>query len=77
MDLVEVLALVFMLGSLELGRVGHDVWRERKFSSPGLQAYSTSNLSETQITMLRDLRDYGLVYTPGVSLHCHSSVIAF
>ena len=76
MDLVEVLALVFMLGSLELGRVGHNVRRQYTLSSHGLQAYSTSNLSETQITMLRDLRDYGLVYTPGVSFASHSSAIA-
>ncbi|SJX62343.1 probable TFB2-TFIIH subunit (transcription/repair factor) [Sporisorium reilianum f. sp. reilianum] len=45
MDLVEVLAFLFMLGSLELGR-----------------DYSTEELPETQLHMLEDFRDYGLVY---------------
>ncbi|SPO37818.1 probable TFB2 - TFIIH subunit (transcription/repair factor) [Pseudozyma flocculosa] len=44
-DLVEVLAFLFMLGSLELGR-----------------DYSTEELPETQLHMLEDFRDYGLVY---------------
>jgi len=48
MDLVEVLAFLFILGRMELGR-----------------AYSTSNLTATQKSMLNDLKDYGLVYTPG------------
>lgn len=47
MDLVEVLSLLFMLGSLTLG-----------------QAYSTQDLSPTQLHCLDDLRDYGLVYQP-------------
>ncbi|PWY99879.1 transcription factor Tfb2 [Testicularia cyperi] len=45
LDLVEVLAFLFMLGSLELGR-----------------DYSTEELPETQLHMLEDFRDYGLVY---------------
>lgn len=45
MDLVEVLAFLFMLGSLELGR-----------------DYSTEELPDTQLHMLEDFRDYGLVY---------------
>ncbi|KAK0526226.1 RNA polymerase II transcription factor B 52 kDa subunit [Tilletia horrida] len=45
MDLVDVLAFLFMLGSLQLGR-----------------DYSTHELTETQLQMLDDFRDYGLVY---------------
>ncbi|KAL7007859.1 RNA polymerase II transcription factor B 52 kDa subunit [Cystobasidiomycetes sp. EMM_F5] len=58
MDIVEVLALLFMLGSLELGR-----------------AYSVRNLSDSQVTMLKDLRDYGLIYTP--SDHVQASLDDF
>lgn len=32
------------------------------------QGYSTENLSETELSVLRDLTDYGLVYQPSVSL---------
>ncbi len=45
MDMVEVLAFLFMLGSLELGR-----------------DYSTRSFQKTQLHMLEDFRDYGLVY---------------
>ncbi|KAK0552655.1 RNA polymerase II transcription factor B 52 kDa subunit [Tilletia horrida] len=45
MDLVDVLAFLFMLGSLQLGR-----------------DYSTHELTDTQLQMLDDFRDYGLVY---------------
>ncbi|WFD34992.1 DNA-dependent ATPase protein rad54 [Malassezia cuniculi] len=48
MDLVEVLAFFFTVGSLELGR-----------------AYETAGLSPTQLQMLEELSDYGLVYRPG------------
>jgi len=46
MDLVEVLGFIFMLSTMELGRV----------------EYSTENLSGTQKAMLEDLRDYGLIW---------------
>jgi len=45
MDIVEVLALLLMLSTMELG-----------------QDYSTELLTETQIVLLEDLRDYGLVW---------------
>lgn len=45
MDDVDVLAFLFMLGSLELGL-----------------PYSKANLSQTQINMLEDLGDFGIVY---------------
>ncbi|KAL9936272.1 hypothetical protein V8E36_005114 [Tilletia maclaganii] len=45
MDLVDVLAFLFMLGSLQLGR-----------------DYSTHELTDTQLQVLDDFRDYGLVY---------------
>lgn len=44
LDIVEVLACLFMLGSLELG-----------------QEYSFSNWTSTQVQVLQDLVDYGLV----------------
>ena len=47
MDEVDILAFLFMLGSLELGL-----------------AYSKSNLTDTQIQMLQDLGDYGIIYQP-------------
>lgn len=45
MDPVDVLNFIFILGSLELGKL-----------------YQVSGLSDTQVSMLPDLRDYGLVY---------------
>ena len=45
MDEVDVLAFLFMLGSLELGL-----------------PYKKANLSQTQINMLEDLGDFGIVY---------------
>lgn len=50
MDLVEVLAFFFTVGSLELG-----------------QSYKTADLSPTQMQMVEELGDYGLVYRPGKS----------
>lgn len=45
MDEVDILAFLFMLGSLELGL-----------------PYSKANLSPTQIQMLDDLGDFGIIY---------------
>ncbi|EIM90946.1 transcription factor Tfb2 [Stereum hirsutum FP-91666 SS1] len=50
MDLVEVLSFLFMLSTMELGRV-------RQFHD-----YSAESLSDTQKAMLEDLRDYGLIW---------------
>lgn len=50
MDLVEVLAFFFTVGSLELGT-----------------SYETAGLSPTQLQMLEELSDYGLVYRPSRS----------
>lgn len=50
MDLVEVLAFFFTVGSLELG-----------------QSYKTADLSPTQLQMLEELGDYGLIYWPNKS----------
>ena len=50
MDEVDVLAFLFMLGSLELGL-----------------PYSKANLTDTQIQMLQDLGDYGIIYQPDPS----------
>ena len=47
MELVEVLAFFFTVGSLELGR-----------------CYETAGLSPTQLQMLEELSDYGLVFRP-------------
>jgi transcription initiation factor TFIIH subunit 4 len=63
MDLVEVLGFIFMLSTMELGRViifstsstNVDLMATR-------QEYSTENLSGTQKAMLEDLRDYGLIW---------------
>ncbi|KAG1469759.1 hypothetical protein G6F56_003073 [Rhizopus delemar] len=48
MDLVEVLNFFFQLGSLELGEHPKN--------------YSVDTLTQTQLQMLEDLRDYGIVY---------------
>ncbi|KXN82969.1 RNA polymerase II transcription factor B subunit 2 [Leucoagaricus sp. SymC.cos] len=48
MDLVEVLGFLFMLSTMDLGRL--------------VQEYSIENLSTTQKAMLEDLRDYGLIW---------------
>lgn len=67
MDMVEVLGFLFMLGSLELGKVSRSTtarWMMADHEGP--QAYSTSNLSRPQIQLLSDLADYGMVYRPQV-----------
>ena len=64
MDLVEVLGFIFMLSTMELGRViPFFLWVVIKsFSYLITQEYSTENLSGTQKAMLEDLRDYGLIW---------------
>jgi len=65
MDVVEVLSFLFMLSTMELGRVSngwyHIVARAHVIHLD-IQEYSTENLSQTQQAMLEDLRDYGLVW---------------
>ncbi|KDQ59131.1 hypothetical protein JAAARDRAFT_175874 [Jaapia argillacea MUCL 33604] len=51
MDLVEVLSFLFMLSTMDLGRV-------RNCNVE----YSAESLSDTQKAMLEDLRDYGLIW---------------
>jgi len=66
MDLVEVLSFLFMLSTMELGRVSHTTLAVSTVNVSGYhsntQEYSTDSLSETQKVMLEDLRDYGLVW---------------
>lgn len=66
MDLVEVLSFLFMLSTMELGRVSHMTLVASTVNITGYhsdtQEYSTDSLSETQKVMLEDLRDYGLVW---------------
>lgn len=63
MDLVEVLGFIFMLSTMELGRV---IIFSTSSTNVNLMAtrqeYSTENLSGTQKAMLEDLRDYGLIW---------------
>ena len=63
MDLVEVLGFIFMLSTMELGRV---IIISTSSTNVNLMAarqeYSTENLSGTQKAMLEDLRDYGLIW---------------
>lgn len=63
MDLVEVLGFIFMLSTMELGRV---IIFSTSTTNVNLMAtrqeYSTENLSSTQKAMLEDLRDYGLIW---------------
>ncbi|POY76297.1 hypothetical protein BMF94_0492 [Rhodotorula taiwanensis] len=56
-DLVETIGFLFMLGSLELGRVPYA-------DEILIQAYVTDNLSDVQLDTLRNLSDYGLAYLP-------------
>lgn len=66
MDLVEVFSFLFMLSTMELGRVSLGVLVVIVTNVSGYhfgtQEYSTDPLSETQKAMLEDLRDYGLVW---------------
>jgi transcription initiation factor TFIIH subunit 4 len=65
MDLVEVLGFLFMLSTMELGRVNfaHFVHSCFTLTNPFLvQEYLTENLSTTQGVLLEDLRDYGLIW---------------
>jgi transcription initiation factor TFIIH subunit 4 len=66
MDLVDVLSFLFMLSTMELGRVSNSP----SILLPKLkvhQEYSTSKLTRTQVAMLDDLRDYGLIWMRKVS----------
>lgn len=69
MDLVQVLGFLFMLGTLQLGKVGpidpFDA-EERDLIAGTMQAYTTSGLTQTQVQLLSDLADYGLVYRQNV-----------
>ena len=63
MDLVEVLGFIFMLSTMELGRVIiFNTSSTNVNLMPTRQEYSTENLSGTQKAMLEDLRDYGLIW---------------
>ena len=63
MDLVEVLGFIFMLSTMELGRVIIFSDSSMNFNlMAARQEYSTENLSGTQKAMLEDLRDYGLIW---------------
>lgn len=67
-DLVQTIGFLFMLGSLELGRVRRVLLAATQPRlTPSPQAYMTDNLSQIQHGVLRDLADYGLVYLPEVS----------
>ena len=63
MDLVEVLGFIFMLSTMELGRVIVSITSSTNVNLMATrQEYSTENLSDTQKAMLEDLRDYGLIW---------------
>lgn len=64
MDLMEVLGFLFMLSTMELGRVRLDLLSAAPplLILASVQDYSTENLGETQKAMLEDLRDYGLIW---------------
>lgn len=62
MDLVEVLGFVFMLSTMELGKVASPKYFPCVKLTENFQEYSTENLSGTQKAMLEDLRDYGLIW---------------
>lgn len=66
-----MLGFLFMLGSLVLGRVrrrAHEEVGSALIPLSLAQGYSTENFSHTELTVLRDLSDYGLVYRPSVRL---------
>ena len=63
MDLVEVLSFLFMLSTMELGRVSSCPLRPGSHSHlECAQDYSVEYLSPTQTAMLEDLRDYGIIW---------------
>lgn len=68
-DLVETIGFLFMLGSLELGRVSISHATSLFFSTDprrALQAYMCQGMSDSQLVVLSDLVDYGLVYRSSV-----------
>jgi transcription initiation factor TFIIH subunit 4 len=70
MDLVEVLGFLFMLSTMELGRVNFAHFVHLCFTLTNgflVQEYLTENLSTTQGVLLEDLRDYGLIWQSKVS----------
>lgn len=74
MDLVEVLSFLFMLSTMELGRVRQSHVFRRPINilmnCDYPQDYSAESLSDTQKAMLEDLRDYGLIWQRKVRLSC-------
>lgn len=62
MDLVEVLSFLFMLSTMQLGRVRGPLIDDKFSLIRLLQEYSTENLGVSQKAMLEDLRDYGLIW---------------
>lgn len=66
MDVVEVLALLLMLSTMELGQVSRKMHENCRNSNESSQDYSTELLTETQRVLLEDLRDYGLVWQRNV-----------
>jgi len=63
MDLVEVLSFLFMLSTMELGRVSpHCFPFKYLIDYNSLQDYSVEHISPTQTAMLEDLRDYGIIW---------------
>lgn len=75
MDLVEVLSFLFMLSTMELGRVSPGFF----FffcgcRTQGSQEYSVEHLSPTQTAMLEDLRDYGIIWQRKVSTSISHSI---
>jgi hypothetical protein len=66
MDMVDILGFFFTLSMMQIGQVSA-LFLE--FANTNvLQQYSSERLSPTQITMVADLRDFGLVYFPQVTL---------
>lgn len=68
MDLVEVSSFLLMLSTMELGRVCVLPSPMSIRLLPDIsQEYSTESLSATQLAMLADLRNYGLIWQRNVS----------
>jgi hypothetical protein len=64
MDMVDILGFFFTLSMMQIGQVS--VLFLEFVNANALQQYSSERLSPTQITMVADLRDFGLVYFPQV-----------
>ena len=63
MDLVEVLSFLFTLSTSEVGRVCLvEMGMCLQTLMTSYQDYTVENLTPTQLVMLEDLRDYGLVW---------------